>query len=236
MRILIVEDEPKIRDVLKAYMELEGWQVDDTPDGHEAIRKFDYEQHHLILLDLKLKGLSGEEVCRKIREKSSVPIIMITSKNREHDTIRGLNLGADDYIVKPFRVKEVVARIKALQRRLQLFASDRSQEDALLASYDKGRLVINYASRSAVVEGKPVPLTATEFKLLSVLSEKPKKVFSRSELTYIVQGYRFQGDSRTIDAHVKNLRKKIEKDSQHPKYIVTRIGSGYQFDAKKDGE
>lgn len=233
MHILIVEDEPKISDVLKAYMEKEGWTVDITSDGHEAVRKFDYHQHDQVLLDLKIEGLSGEEVCQKIREKSDVPIIMITSKNRENDTIRGLNLGADDYIVKPFRVKEVVARIKALHRRIE---NIKKPNDKHLYIFDKGRLVVNLDSRSALVDGKHANLTATEFNLLTTLMENPKKVFSRSELSYIVQGYRFQGDSRTIDAHVKNLRKKIETDNQQPKYILTRIGRGYQFGLTPDDE
>ncbi|WP_010271539.1 response regulator transcription factor [Paenibacillus senegalensis] len=172
MHIFIVEDEPKIRDVLKAYLEKEGWQVDFTADGHEAVRWFDQEQHDLILLDLKLAGLSGEEVCCKIREKSNVPIIMITSKNRENDTIRGLNLGADDYIAKPFRVKEVVARVKALQRRLMAAAPDDVRH---IYSYDHGRLIINTLAHSVQVEGKLVSLTATEYKLLSVLMENDKK-------------------------------------------------------------
>lgn len=227
MHILIVEDEPKIRNVLKAYLEMEGWEVDYTSDGHEAVQKFDRLQHDLILLDLKIMGLSGEEVCVKIREKSNVPIIMVTSKDRENDTIRGLNLGADDYIVKPFRVKEVVARIKAVLRRLAPTGRD-ARNPVMI--FDKGRLVVDTENRRVTLNGKPVNLTATEFKLLAVLSENPQKVFSRGELSYIVQGFRFNGDSRTIDAHVKNLRRKIEENSQHPRYIVTRIGSGYQFE------
>ncbi|TLS51872.1 response regulator transcription factor [Paenibacillus antri] len=236
MHILIVEDEPKIRDVLKAYLEMEGWAVDFTSDGHEAVSKFDLHQHDLILLDLKLEGLSGEDVCRRVRQKSNVPIIMITSKNRENDTIRGLNLGADDYIAKPFRVKEVVARIKALRRRLHLHETEDANEEGRPMVYDRGRLVVNPVNKSVFVDGKTVQLTATEFKLLTVLCENQKKVFSRSELSYIVQGYRFQGDSRTIDAHVKNLRKKIEEDSQQPRYIMTRIGAGYQFAAAPEGD
>ncbi|GIP31051.1 response regulator transcription factor [Paenibacillus sp. J2TS4] len=234
MNIFIVEDEPKIRNVLKAYLEKEGWKVDYTADGHEAVRRFDQEQYDLILLDLKLAGLSGEEVCAKIREKSNVPIIMITSKNRENDTIRGLNLGADDYIAKPFRVKEVVARIQALKRRLKPSIAENKQSH--IFSYDHRRLIINTSSRWVQVEGKLVSLTATEYKLLSVLMENETKIFNRSELSYLVQGYRFEGDSRTIDAHVKNLRKKLEPEGQPPRYILTRIGRGYQFCAVLDEE
>lgn len=232
MQILIVEDEPKIRNVLKAYLEMEGWTVDYTPDGHEAVQKFDLAKHDLILLDLKILGLSGEEVCAKIREKSNVPIIMVTSKDRENDTIRGLNLGADDYIVKPFRVKEVVARIKAVLRRLQPPGTENKNS---VMAFDRGRLIVDTENRRVQVDGRQVNLTATEFKLLAVLCENPQKIYSRGELSYIVQGFRFNGDSRTIDAHVKNLRRKIENNSQQPRYIATRIGSGYQFDADGDG-
>lgn len=232
MHILIVEDEPRVRDVLKAYMEKEGWEVDDTSDGHEAVRKFDLEQHQLILLDLKLEGMNGESVCSKIREKSNVPIIMITSKNMENDAVRGLNLGADDYIVKPFRVKEVVARIYALFRRLETVKDP--NKDRYHYTYDKGNLVVDLNTRNVLLSGKIVNLTSTEFKLLSILINNTKKTFSRSELSYMVQGYRFQGDSRSIDAHVKNLRKKLEDDSQNPKYIITKIGSGYHFGMQPD--
>lgn len=234
MHILIVEDEPKVRDVLKAYMENEGWVVDYTPDGLDAVVKFDRAQHDLILLDLKLQGISGEEVCAKIREKSNVPIIMITSKSLENDTIKGLNLGADDYIVKPFRVKEVIARINALFRRTETIK--KSGEEKPLYTYNKGDLVVNLNTRNVIVRGRAVNLTSTEFKLLSILIHNTKRLYSRSELVYLVQGYRFHGDGRSIDAHVKNLRKKIEEDSQNPIYIITKIGNGYQFGFPPDSE
>lgn len=232
MRILIVEDEPNIRDVLIAYLTREGWECDYTPDGHEAVRKFDYAQHELIILDLKLEGLAGEDVCRLIREKSNVPIVMLTSKARESDTIRGLNLGADDYVVKPFRAKELVARIYALMRRVA--PEKRVERSGQTLTFNRGRLVLNLEEREAFVEGRRAGLTATEFKLLSVLSASPHKVFVRAELSYKVQGYRFQGDGRAIDAHIKNLRKKIEPDPNQPSYIVTVVGAGYKFAAASD--
>lgn len=231
MHILIVEDEPKIRDVLIAYFEKEGWKTDYTSNGIEAVQKFDYHQHDLIILDLMLEGLPGEEVCKKIREKSNVPIIMVTSKSREIDTINGLNLGADDYIVKPFRAKEVIARIYALFRRI---APVRRENEDKLVSFGGGKLVIDMETREVLTSGKPASLTATEFKLLSVLIRKPGKVFSRADLSYTVQGYRFQGDGRAIDAHVKNLRKKIEPDPSAPLYIVTVVGTGYKFSMQPD--
>jgi DNA-binding response OmpR family regulator len=227
MHILIVEDEPKIRDVLMAYFQKEGWEVDYTSDGYEAIQKFDYHQHDLIILDLMIEGLPGEEVCRLVREKSNVPIIMLTSKSREADTINGLNLGADDYIVKPFRAKEVIARIRALFRRITPLKEE--QDEPTVLTFHKGRLVVNLEEREVLVDGQPANLTATEFKLLSVFLAKPGKVYSRNDLSYKVQGYRFQGDGRTIDAHVKNLRKKIEKDHRSPEYIQTLVGTGYKF-------
>lgn len=234
MHFLVVEDEPKVRDVLKAYMENEGWLVDYTSDGSEAVRKFDLMQHDMILLDLKLEGLSGEEVCARIREKSDVPIIMITSKGLENDTIKGLNLGADDYIIKPFRVKEVIARINALNRRMENIKNSSGEKQ--LFKYDKGNLIVDLNTRTVIVRGKTANLTSTEFKLLSILINNTKKLFTRSELSYLVQGYRFNGDSRSIDAHIKNLRKKIEEDSQHPTYIITKVGNGYQFGMPPDSE
>lgn len=232
MHILIVEDEPKIRDVLIAYFEKEGWKTDHTSNGIEAVQKFDYHQHDLIILDLMLEGLSGEEVCKRIREKSNVPIIMVTSKSRETDTINGLNLGADDYIVKPFRAKELIARIYALFRRIAPVR--RESEDEKILRFSDGRLEINMDTREVMAHGRVVSLTATEFKLLSVLIRKPGKVYSRADLSYTVQGYRFQGDGRAIDAHVKNLRKKIEPDPSAPIYIVTVVGTGYKFAMQPD--
>lgn len=234
MHILIVEDEPKIRDVLIAYFEKEGWQVDFTSNGSEAVRKFDFHQHDLIILDLMIEGISGEQVCTMIREKSAVPIIMLTSKAREIDTINGLNLGADDYIVKPFRAKEVIARIYALFRRISPIRREGVSEPVHV--FNRGHLKVDMEKMSAVTDGRPVNLTATEFKLLSVLARKPGKVYSRADLSYMVQGHRFQGDGRGIDAHVKNLRKKIEPDPSNPVYIVTVVGSGYKFAMQPDDE
>ncbi|MDF2724433.1 MAG: two-component system response regulator [Paenibacillus sp.] len=232
MHILIVEDEPKIRDVLVAYFEKEGWKTDYTSNGNEAVQKFDHVQHDLIILDLMIEGMSGEQVCSRIREKSTVPIIMLTSKSRETDTINGLNLGADDYIVKPFRAKELIARIYALFRRIAPVKQESDEQN--IVSFMHGKLVIDMENREVTSDGRIVPLTSTEFKLLSVLLRKPGKVFSRSDLSYTVQGYRFQGDGRAIDAHVKNLRKKIEPDPSSPIFIITVVGTGYKFSMQPD--
>jgi DNA-binding response OmpR family regulator len=234
MHILLVEDEPKIREVLTAYLKNEGWEVDFTANGLEAVQWFDSRTYDLVILDLMLEGLPGEEVCKQIREKSVVPIIMLTSKSRESDTIAGLRLGADDYIAKPFRVKEVIARIHALRRRIHAYTTDQAKPKVM--TFDKGQLVIDLEANTLLVRGVHANLTTTEFKLLTVFTSKPGKIWARSDLSYHVLGYRFQGDSRSIDTHVKNLRKKIEEDSREPKYILTMVGSGYKFAAESDAK
>lgn len=236
MRILLVEDEPKIREVLTAYLKNEGWEVESTSDGGDALRRFRDHPHDLVLLDLMIEGMSGEDVCKEIRASSVVPIIMITSKSREADTIEGLMLGADDYIVKPFRVKEVIARIHAILRRVGQHAHDKDKpaESDGTVTFDKGSLVVNLEAGTVLVRGVAVSLTSTELKLLSVLIARPGKLLSRSDLTYQVLGYRFQGDSRSIDTHLKNLRKKIELDTKEPRYILTLVGAGYKFAAEPD--
>lgn len=227
VNILLVEDEAKIRNVLTAYLRKEGWNVDCTADGCEAVRLYDYVKHDLVVLDLMIEGMSGEDVCRKLRERSSVPIVMLTSKDRENDKIEGLRLGADDYITKPFSAKEVVARVHALLRRAYVF--DKAQSAGTPWSFDNGRIVIRPEYGTVAVNGKPVALTSTEFKLLAVLAGSPGMLFSRSDLTYQVLGHRFHGDSRAIDMHVKNVRKKVEPNSKAPVYIVTVVGGGYRF-------
>ncbi|MGG1553396.1 response regulator transcription factor [Paenibacillus ferrarius] len=227
-----MEDEAEIRGILAAYFVREGWKVDMTSNGIEAFQMYDYKKHDLIILDLKLEGLPGERVCELIREKSKVPVIFLTSKSMETDIINGFNLGADDYVVKPFRVKELVARIKAISRR----AAINCEEKLVLLSFDNGSLVVNCSTSEVSVNGQPVQLTTTEFKLLSVLISEPMKVFSRSKLMYQVMGYRFQEDGRSLDVHVKNLRKKIEKDTKNPDYVKTVIGMGYKFAFQADKE
>ncbi|CAG7627593.1 Transcriptional regulatory protein BaeR [Paenibacillus solanacearum] len=232
MQILLVEDEPKIREVLIAYLRNEGWNVDFTPNGLEAVEMFSNRPYDLVILDLMLEGMPGEEVCRTIRQTSTVPIVMLTSKSRESDTIEGLKLGADDYIFKPFRVKEVIARIHALLRRVKAFVPEKQKTSVL--TFDKGRLVLDMEAKTLLVRGVHANLTSTEFKLLTVFVDKPGKIFSRLDLSHQVLGYRFHGDSRSIDTHVKNLRKKIEEDTKEPKYILTMVGEGYKFTAEAD--
>lgn len=229
IKILVVEDEAEIRDVIVAYFRREGWKVDVTPNGNEALQMFDYQKHDLVILDLKLEGLAGEEVCQLIREKSKAPIIMLTSKSLETDIIKGLNLGADDYIVKPFRVKELVARVKAIARRTKM-----DQEQRTTLSFDDGALRVNLSTKEVFVENQLVRLTNTEYKLLSVFVNEPMKLFNRSDLMYKALGYRFHEDGRSLDVHIKNLRKKIEREPRTPEYVETVVGIGYRFAKKPD--
>lgn len=230
MNILLVEDEIAIRDVLTSYLLNEGWDVLTASDGLDAINKIKKIKVDLVILDLMIPKLSGEEVCKEIRKMSNVPVLIISSKSREEDMIKGLNVGADDYITKPFRIKEVLARINAMQRRIEMFTN----KSKSTTSFNNNRLVINFESNEVLVDGKVVKLTFTEFKLLDALIKKPGKVLNRQDLSYKVQGYRYIGDGRTMDAHIKNLRKKIEEDPKNPTYIVTRIGAGYQFNFSAD--
>lgn len=235
MDILLVEDEESIGEVLQSYLNNEGWNVHISRNGVEALKKIQTLKFDFIILDLMLPGMTGEDVCRNIREFSQVPIIMVTSKASERDAIKGLNLGADDYITKPYRMKELVARIHAVMRRTQS-TSAAGTELRDVITLDRGRLRIDFDAKEVQVDGKEVNLTVTEFKILSILVKKPGKLFTRFDLSYEVQGYRFIGDGRVMDAHIKNIRKKIEPDPRTPAYIVTKVGAGYKFCCRPDGE
>lgn len=230
MNIMIVEDESEISDVLKSYFVNEGWSVVSCRDGKEAVQLAVEQKFDLVILDLMLPGLSGEEVCRALRERSNVPIIMLTSKVNESDMVAGLNLGADDYITKPFRMKELIARIYAIQRRMNMLTNE---NDATI-TFNKRKMIVNFEAKEVFVDKRPANLTFTEFKLLSFLIKRPGKTFKRSDLAYEVLGYRFLGDGRTLDMHIKNIRKKIEEDPRNPTYIVTKVGEGYRFGFQKD--
>jgi len=219
--LLIVEDEKKISDIVRAYLEKEGYRVVLAYTGEQALRHIK-ETFDLIILDLMLPDIPGEELCRIIREKSDVPVIMLTAKSDEEDRIKGLGIGADDYVVKPFSPRELVARVKAHLRR-----SGKSRKKAL--SYNRGMLKIDVQSHEVFRGNRQVVLTPTEFKILLSLADNPGRVFSRDQLVNIVQGYDFEGYDRTIDAHVKNLRHKIERDSREPEFIKTIYGIGYKF-------
>jgi DNA-binding response OmpR family regulator len=224
--ILIVEDENKISDVVAMYLEREGFSVTAADTGEKALNILK-EPFDLIVLDLMLPDFSGEELCRIIRETSDVPIIMLTAKSGEEDRIRGLGMGADDYVVKPFSPRELVARVKAHLRR-------RGKLTRKVLSFNEGLLTLDTENHEMRKKGVPVVLTHTEFRILMILAEKPGRVLTRLQLINMVQGYDFEGYDRTIDAHVKNLRHKIEDDQRNPVFIKTVYGVGYKFTGRPD--
>ncbi len=220
--ILIIEDEEKVSEILKAYLEKADYTVYCTPKGLEGIKLFEKISFNLVILDLMLPDISGEEVCNILRKISNVHIFMLTAKSTLEDRIHGLNLGADEYLVKPFSPRELTARVNALFRRLNAHESE-------TIVYNNGDLEINYEKRIVKVHGSEVPLTPNEFDIVHILSSNSGKVFTREQLIERIMGIDFQGFDRTIDVHIKNIRKKIEQDSRNPKYIVTVNRIGYKF-------
>ncbi|MCB2294010.1 response regulator transcription factor [Clostridium algoriphilum] len=220
--ILIIEDEEKISEVLKAYLQKEGYGVYSTTKGMDGIKLFQKIGFSLVILDLMLPDISGEEVCSLLRKISEVHIFMLTAKSTLEDRIEGLNLGADEYLVKPFSPRELTARVNALFRRLNI----NNRETKV---YNNGDLEINYENRIVKVKGHEISLTPNEFDIVHVLSSNEGKVFTRENLIERIMGIDFQGFDRTIDVHIKNIRKKIEEDSKNPKYIVTVTRIGYKF-------
>ena len=221
-RILVVDDEEMIVRTVKAYLDREGFKTYTAADGEEALRAFAEKGPDLIILDLMLPKLSGIEVTRRIRATSGVPIIMLTAKAGEADRVVGLELGADDYVVKPFSPRELVARVRAVLRRLE---GGTAEADRLVY----GELEIGLKTREVKVAGKEIELTPTEFDLLAFLARHPAQVFTRLQLLREVQGYTYDSFARTIDTHIKNLRRKIEQDPKEPRYILTVHGVGYRF-------
>ena len=224
-KILVVDDDQNICELLRLYIEKEGFDVAISNDGRKALEMFDTENPDLIMLDIMLPELDGWQVCREIRKKSQCPIIMLTAKGEVEDRIIGLELGADDYLIKPFSPRELVARVRALFRRAH--QADEPQVEVL----DFGDLVIDISGHKILVEGKEVDLTASEFKLLTTLARHPGRVYNRMELVEKVLGYDFEGYERTIDSHVKNLRAKLGDDPKKPKWLYTVHGVGYRFEA-----
>lgn len=222
--ILLVEDEKGIREAVAAYLEKEGYWVTAVGDGKEALDEFGKHQYDLIVLDLMLPKITGERVCQAVRDVSDVPIIMLTAKGEIEDRIVGFELGADDYLIKPFSPRELVARVRALLRRVD---SDRMP---LRDEMVYGELVIDMTGHKVTVEGIEIDLTASEFKLLSTLARYPGRVYSRMELVEKVLGYDFEGYERTIDSHVKNLRAKLGDNPRNPKWLHTVHGVGYRFE------
>ncbi|WP_047984069.1 response regulator transcription factor [Ornithinibacillus californiensis] len=224
-KVLIVDDEKIILEVLEAYFEKEGWEIILASNGIEALRKIKGNNPDIIILDLMLPDISGEEVCRLTRKESDVPIIMLTAKSAEDDLINGIVIGADDYVMKPFSPREVVIRSKAILRRVNKV--DKGNK----ISFNNGKLKIDLVKKEIELSGKLISLTPIEYKLLVAMASYPGRVYSRLDLLEKIQedGAYFEGYERSIDTHVKNLRKKIEADSRHPRYILTVFGMGYKF-------
>ena len=224
-RVLVVDDEPSVQDVARAYLEREGFIVDSALDGTTALDLIERKPPQLIVLDLMLPDVSGEQIASRVRERSDVPILMLTAKAAEEQRLAGFGLGADDYLVKPFSPRELVARVKAILRR----AGEGEAPLTAVATFDGGQLRIDELRHEVLLDGKQVDLTPSEFKLLSALATYPGRVYSRFELINRVQGTDFEGYERTIDAHVKNLRRKLEADPANPRYVQTVHGVGYRL-------
>jgi len=221
--ILVIEDEIKIARLVRDYLENAGYRVLVATRGDEGLALARTERPDLIVLDLMLPGLDGLDLCRKVRQSSQVPIIMVTARAEEADRLIGLELGADDYVTKPFSPRELVARVRAVLRR----ARGEAPPELLRA----GDLALDVAAHAVTLGGRPVELTPTEFALLEALMRAPGRVLSRLQLLEQAQGEAYEGYERTVDAHIKNLRQKIEPDPKNPRYITTVYGVGYRLDA-----
>lgn len=231
--VLLVDDDPKLLDLLVNYFTKEQFTVLAARDGEEALRIFRKEQPQLLVLDLMLPKIDGRDVCRTIRQDSTVPIIMLTARDAEFDRLMGLELGADDYVTKPFSMRELVARVRALLRRIYGAygqQKERAPETVIRAGtleLDLDRHILRWKEEG---DGwKPIELTPIEFNLLEVLMKSPGHVYNRLQLMENSHGFAFDGYERTIDAHIRNLRRKIEPDTKNPRYILTVYGIGYKF-------
>jgi len=226
-KILLVDDEPLILKGLKYSLEQDGYQTEAAADGEEALEKFFSGSYDLILLDVMLPGVDGIEVCQRVRERSNVPIIMLTAKGDDMDKILGLEYGADDYMTKPFNILEVKARIKSIFRRSA--PQSEVEEKRIVRVRD---LEVNCQSRTVTLAGKAVRLTAKEFDLLQLFITHRGKVYNRESLLETVWKYDYMGDMRTVDVHIRRLREKIERDTSNPEFILTKWGVGYYFTDK----
>jgi len=223
-RVLVVDDDPKTVELVTAYLKRDGYTVFTADNGTEALRLAREKRPDLVVLDLMLPGLDGLEVCRALRAESTVSIIMLTAKTGEQDKLYGLDLGADDYVTKPFSPKELAARVRAVLRRLPEETYQLGPEQV-----EYGKLLINFTKHEVYLGDKPLELTPIEFRLLAVMAREPERVFNRAQIIESVAGYDFDGFDRTIDVHILNLRRKLEPDPRHPRYIKTVYGFGYKF-------
>ncbi|MFC4799948.1 response regulator transcription factor [Neobacillus sp. GCM10023253] len=230
MKILLVDDERRIIEVLEAYLEREGYEIYSADNGIDALKKAKTLQPDLIILDLMLPDISGEEVCRLVRKESDVPILMLTAKSAEDDRINGIVMGADDYLTKPFSPREVVVRVQAILRRVK------KTEKVDRLEFNRRKLAINLEKKEVTVNGQYITLTPIEYKLLTNMAGNPGRVYSRMDLLEKIQdeGIYYEGYERSVDTHIKNLRKKIETDSRQPEFIMTVFGMGYKFGGVPD--
>jgi two-component system alkaline phosphatase synthesis response regulator PhoP len=227
-RVLVVDDDEKTVELVKLYLNRDGYRVITAYNSNEALRLAQESNPDIIVLDLMLPGVGGLEICRTLRAESDVPIIMLTAKTTDEDILTGLNLGADDYVTKPFSPRELAARVRTVLRRLP---GERGPDEIKC-----GNLSVNFLKHEASINGKSLNLTEVEFKLLGVFAKEPGRVFSRAELIDKAFGYSFEGFDRTIDVHILNLRRKLEPDPSHPRYIKTVYGAGYKLsEVNNDG-
>lgn len=222
-KILLVDDEERIREMIKEYTSLEGYDIDEAADGVKALELFRENKYSLIILDVMMPKIDGWSVCREMRKTSNVPVIMLTARGEEYDKLFGFELGVDDYIIKPFSPKELLARMKAIIRRSS--GKDLEAKKENIVTYEG--LVIEFDSRNTYVNGNIVTLTPKEYSLLTFFANNPNRVYSREQLLNEVWGYDFFGDDRTVDTHIKMLRESI---SEYRKFIVTVWGTGYKFE------
>jgi DNA-binding response OmpR family regulator len=225
-RVLVVEDDRTVAEVVTRYLEREGFVVESVGDGNEALARADAQLPDLVVLDIMLPGLDGLEVCRRLRSRAPIPVVMLTARGSEEDRVLGLELGADDYVSKPFSPRELTARVKAVLRRARSPLGE--VDNAGTVEYDG--LQIDFGAREARVRGELATLTAREFELLAFLVRRPRQVFRRDELLEHVWGYTY-GDTSTVTVHIRRLREKIEDDPSTPRRITTVWGVGYRFDS-----
>ncbi len=222
--ILVVDDDENLRRLVAAYLENEGYEVDQAADADAAFTSLEKHEPDLMLLDLMLPGMNGLEIARRVRAKRQIPILMLTARGSEDDVLEGFDAGADDYLVKPFSPKVLVARVRAILRRSGVGPPEEDEKTLTV-----GGISIDHKTREVRIEGREVELTTTEFDLLHVLAEHPGWVFSRDELLESVWGYKYLGDSRLVDVHIANLRKKIGDDPSDPQFVRTVRGVGYKL-------
>ncbi|WP_053961094.1 response regulator [Sulfobacillus thermosulfidooxidans] len=225
-RVLVVDDEKAIVELVAYNLRREGFDVLTEYDGQQGLKRALQDKPDLVVLDVMLPGLSGLDVCRSIRHETDIPVIMLTARKDELDRILGLELGADDYVTKPFSPRELVARVKAILRRVKRPADKDTTEPEVVEHYG---LKIEFDKREVLLDGTPLPLTFTEFELLSILAKNPGRAFTRDDLLVKVWGQDFFGDARTVDVHIRHLREKLQEDLQSPRFIETVRGVGYRF-------